>query len=916
MASKTPSNAPRGRKRANEPHLEDPGNVGRATGLHMPRVSKGGDEQFDNLSEYFPTTGKANRGQRSGLEVTEHLQQRSAKSTQKPPPPTRSPIRAPMRGTPRRPSSAGPTSSARTQATAARTSNGTPGSIPRLDFHPGQSPRRPYTPRLNGDARRSGTFSISPSPEKGRRASEPARDQETDLDDTTANMDEFDDQANVAPEANMDNDTLGDMQPNTNFDDSLASSEGSARKTRGKGRPQTSARRTRQSDQSLDLQTNGVVEDEAPVDAEESILPEQDESEQVEPGNDQMDDSLHAAAPQRKKPGRPPKAEAANSKKVRKNAAKESTQPKQPPSEKRALANKDTNKKIVVANETRSNTRERHETPYDEDETRYHNRFGRLVYKPLAHWKNEHVNVKPLELDSGRFVYETTDVVRMDDITPQKRIINRSGDNTTRKRRKRKAATVFEDSDPDDGAEPWETAEGVISGAVRMWDTELENGVDEKRHQELAFAASKIEARDNAEGSFRFAKTLTMPFFGSGIVELPPGGIKRTKNSRRMQMMFFVHFGKVTVDVQGTKFTISKGGVWQIPRAASLAVPGAQGGETRRFGFALDDEAAETIATPQQRHPGCASTDYLQRATKPSSRKHHLPAKRWYSTSHESTNRRIRPESSSSPPFTTTTHVLIPHEPLHLGQTRHSIVPLRLAPASIRAQQRQNTVVRTFISVGFSVAPKARLPDSRRSTSPRSHEPCLFRAMQRARATLHMLRRAAPEPRSRSPRPFAWSDAGFSLPWSGWIASFTSSATTRWLPGSSSRASHVRHALRQTDAGNSDVVPSVVRELLYCGEPTRWMRFIGIASLCVHRVRVSRAFTRGASAAPRPTFWTAHARWRLDDLIGCYFPSILRNNYSISNDTEHDAKLFFAQGCEVDLNANNVPTSQDVPTAE
>lgn len=69
---------------------------------------------------------------------------------------------------------------------------------------------------------------------------------------------------------------------------------------------------------------------------------------------------------------------------------------------------------------------------------------------------------------------------------------------------------------------------------------------------------------------------MTLPFFGAGIVELPPGGFKHSKNSRKMQMVFFVHQGKVMVDVGGTgadqkradtnKFAISKGGVWVVPR--------------------------------------------------------------------------------------------------------------------------------------------------------------------------------------------------------------------------------------------------------------------------------------------------------------------------------------------------------------
>ena len=73
---------------------------------------------------------------------------------------------------------------------------------------------------------------------------------------------------------------------------------------------------------------------------------------------------------------------------------------------------------------------------------------------------------------------------------------------------------------------------------------------------------------DIAGAQFKFAKTLTLPFFGSGMVHLPPGGEKRIKNSRKMQMVFFVYFGRVTVNV-GTPtstFSIGKGGQWQVPR--------------------------------------------------------------------------------------------------------------------------------------------------------------------------------------------------------------------------------------------------------------------------------------------------------------------------------------------------------------
>jgi hypothetical protein len=89
--------------------------------------------------------------------------------------------------------------------------------------------------------------------------------------------------------------------------------------------------------------------------------------------------------------------------------------------------------------------------------------------------------------------------------------------------------------------------------------------------------------RDVAGSAFQYAKIMTLPFFGSGIVELPPEGFKRAKNSRKMQMVFFVHQGKVLVtvgppalenggagnDAETNEFAISKGGVWVVPRGMS-----------------------------------------------------------------------------------------------------------------------------------------------------------------------------------------------------------------------------------------------------------------------------------------------------------------------------------------------------------
>ena len=89
---------------------------------------------------------------------------------------------------------------------------------------------------------------------------------------------------------------------------------------------------------------------------------------------------------------------------------------------------------------------------------------------------------------------------------------------------------------------------------------------------DIAYSFEAIDMRDIAGADFKFAKTLTLDFFGAGMVDLPPGCVKRMKNSRRMQMVFFVFYGRVTVNVgtPPTKFSIGKGGQWQVPRGKSL----------------------------------------------------------------------------------------------------------------------------------------------------------------------------------------------------------------------------------------------------------------------------------------------------------------------------------------------------------
>ena len=224
-------------------------------------------------------------------------------------------------------------------------------------------------------------------------------------------------------------------------------------------------------------------------------------------------------------------------------------------------------------------------TPFEDATTR--SRSGRNVIKPLQYWANESRIYRHGEIEG---------IVRANEVNIPKRRSNGAGTKKGKKvlgkrldeleRRLESieeeeggsgdAAYISEDRDVIERDE-WEETLGVLAGSVARWDSATQTAVpitsDEDLVQEdLAFAAPSIATRPVASGLFNYAKILTMPFFGAGLVEVPPGGFKRAKNSRKMQMVFFVHEGKVTVEVgvgggrEGTVFAIAKGGCWSVPR--------------------------------------------------------------------------------------------------------------------------------------------------------------------------------------------------------------------------------------------------------------------------------------------------------------------------------------------------------------
>ncbi|RYP08810.1 hypothetical protein DL765_008673 [Monosporascus sp. GIB2] len=221
-------------------------------------------------------------------------------------------------------------------------------------------------------------------------------------------------------------------------------------------------------------------------------------------------------------------------------------------------------------------------------------RSGRLSVRPLEFWKGERYEFDDEQEEvygdkRSHFVFnKVKGVVRAEEPEPQPK--TRRGRPGKRSSRPKGRRSVAEDSDeePDD----WENDPGRIVGECIYWYPEYEANPpeDEDRvevvEEELAISSNAINLKDIKDATFKFAKTLTLPFFGAGVVDLPPGSEKRPKNSRKMQMVFFVYTGSVTVTIaEATTFRISKGGMWFVPRGNHYEIKN-EGNKTARLFFA------------------------------------------------------------------------------------------------------------------------------------------------------------------------------------------------------------------------------------------------------------------------------------------------------------------------------------------
>ncbi|KAL2824562.1 kinetochore CENP-C fungal-like protein [Aspergillus pseudoustus] len=218
------------------------------------------------------------------------------------------------------------------------------------------------------------------------------------------------------------------------------------------------------------------------------------------------------------------------------------------------------------------------EAPSDPATT--HTRSGRASVRPLAYWKNERCVYGDEEAVEGeRFPLSTIkEIIRTEELEPERKQKRRS-----KKSKSGKSKDDESESEDEQYHDPYEDQGGVLHGYIRKWDPESQTATNEEEVLDIAYAPSGIETRDVKGATFRFAKLLSSPFIGSGIVELPPGGVKKPKNSKKMHMVFFVVYGRVLVDISGVQFSAGKGCVFQVPRGNYYSFANTYSKDARLF---------------------------------------------------------------------------------------------------------------------------------------------------------------------------------------------------------------------------------------------------------------------------------------------------------------------------------------------
>ncbi|CCX06482.1 hypothetical protein FPQ18DRAFT_400386 [Pyronema domesticum] len=245
-------------------------------------------------------------------------------------------------------------------------------------------------------------------------------------------------------------------------------------------------------------------------------------------------------------------------------------------------------------------------TPAVADDGTRRSRRHRIA--PLQYWKGEKIDyvLEAAQDKNGKVIRmpKIAALVRVEEATPVAKPkgtrkpaasvepVERVG-KRKRGRKAREEDEEEQDHDSDLGElDAWEMGEtgsddedaGIKVGLTKVFPPQFDE--DEEPIMEptkLAYTKDRMQTADIANGAFRFVKTVTQDTFGTGIMEVPPGGGKRTKSSGKMTLVFYMLAGRATVTVAGERFRVRKGGQFMIPRGNLYSIENEFDVEARMF---------------------------------------------------------------------------------------------------------------------------------------------------------------------------------------------------------------------------------------------------------------------------------------------------------------------------------------------
>ncbi|KAI0345115.1 hypothetical protein BDW22DRAFT_1000002 [Trametopsis cervina] len=123
------------------------------------------------------------------------------------------------------------------------------------------------------------------------------------------------------------------------------------------------------------------------------------------------------------------------------------------------------------------------------------------------------------------------------------------------------------------------------------WDDEtnemgtvLEYPTNNEVTKRIAFTARMVHPKLDASGQFSFVKIFgDGNFMAAGQLIIPPGGSKPTKGSKDNTFMFYVIEGAVAYKVHRTRFVLSTGGMFLVPRGNTYYIQNISDRDAKLF---------------------------------------------------------------------------------------------------------------------------------------------------------------------------------------------------------------------------------------------------------------------------------------------------------------------------------------------